>query len=140
MHVGKQPLDPFIRTGHRRGTGCSECGSCFKVGLSAFGPPITELLLARACAPLGLPYPGSAAADDIMAALNPGRASPVITSVCVHYSCTRAAAAAAYTGRKTPAMSRAVSMVRTRLPASTCTREPSTLVTRPGCQHCRVWL
>lgn len=38
----------------------------FKIAASGFGPPFSELLLQRACEPLGFPYPGNATDDRCM--------------------------------------------------------------------------
>ena len=51
----------------RRSAIAAMLGMCmFKIGLSAFGPPFAELLLQRACAPLGFPYPGNSTDDRCM--------------------------------------------------------------------------
>ena len=62
-------LQPNVMSeGHKkRAAAAAMVGMCaFKVGLSAFGPPFAELLLQRACEPLGLPYPGNATDDRCM--------------------------------------------------------------------------
>ena len=61
---GGTPLSTWHK---RRSAAAVMLGMCaFKIGVSAFAPPFAELLLQRACAPLGLPYPGNATDDRCM--------------------------------------------------------------------------